>query len=37
MIGILIWAVLDHSELGRYMYAIGGNPEAARLPGVRSA
>jgi len=26
---------LSHTEAGRYMYAIGGNPEAARLSGVR--
>ncbi len=26
---------LRHTEQGRYMYAIGGNPEAARLAGVR--
>jgi ribose transport system permease protein len=36
-IGVLAVAqtVLRHTELGRYMYAIGGNPEAARLSGVR--
>ena len=33
----LIWVLLDRTELGRYMYAIGGNPEAARLSGVRVA
>lgn len=27
---------LRHSEAGRYMYAIGGNAEAARLSGVRA-
>ena len=26
---------MRHTEQGRYMYAIGGNPEAARLAGVR--
>lgn len=31
----LIWLLLDRTELGRYMYAIGGNPEAARLAGIR--
>jgi ribose transport system permease protein len=35
VIGVLAWALLDRSEIGRYMYAIGGNPEAARLSGVR--
>ena len=33
----LIWLMLDRTELGRYMYAIGGNPEAARLAGIRVA
>ena len=28
------WIVLDRTEVGRYMYAIGGNPEAARLAGI---
>ncbi len=32
---LLTWFLLDRSELGRYMYAIGGNPEAARLSGIR--
>jgi ribose transport system permease protein len=35
VIGALIWVLLDRTEIGRYMYAIGGNPEAARLSGVR--
>jgi len=29
-IALVLWALLDKSEIGRYMYAIGGNPEAAR-------
>ena len=37
-IGVSVLAVchllLRHTEPGRYMYAIGGNPEAARLSGV---
>ena len=28
------WIVMDRTEVGRYMYAIGGNPEAARLAGI---
>ena len=28
------WLMLDRTELGRYMYAIGGNREAARLAGI---
>ena len=38
-IGLVVLALaqifLRHTEFGRYMYAIGGNPEAARLSGVR--
>lgn len=34
-IGALVWLLLERTEIGRYMYAIGGNPEAARLSGVR--
>ena len=36
-LGVLIVAqlFLRHTEYGRYMYAIGGNAEAARLSGVR--
>jgi len=33
---LLLWAVLDRTEIGRYMYAIGGNQEAARLAGIRT-
>ena len=29
----ILWILLDATELGRFMYAIGGNPEAARLVG----
>jgi ribose transport system permease protein len=32
---IIAHVVLRHTEPGRYMYAIGGNPEAARLSGLR--
>jgi ribose/xylose/arabinose/galactoside ABC-type transport system permease subunit len=28
------WVVLSRHKLGRYLLAIGGNPEAARLSGV---
>jgi ribose transport system permease protein len=35
-IALLVWMLLDFTELGRYMYAIGGNPEAARLAGIRT-
>jgi ribose transport system permease protein len=35
VVSLLIWLLLEKSEIGRYMYAIGGNPEASRLAGVR--
>lgn len=28
------WVVLNRMRIGRYIYAIGGNPEAARLSGI---
>ena len=33
---IVAWYVLEHTPVGRYMFATGGNPEAARLAGVRT-
>ena len=32
---ILAYLLLDHTPIGRYIYAIGGNEEATRLSGVR--
>jgi ribose transport system permease protein len=29
------WVVMERSVLGRHIYAVGGNPEAARLSGVK--
>jgi ribose transport system permease protein len=31
----LLWFVTEHTVIGRYMAAIGGNAEAARLSGIR--
>jgi ribose transport system permease protein len=31
----LLWFFLERTQMGRHMYAIGGNAEAARLAGVR--
>ena len=31
----IIWYVLEHTPVGRHMFATGGNPEAARLSGVK--
>jgi ribose transport system permease protein len=35
LIAFLIWYVLEHTPLGRHMFATGGNPEAARLSGIK--
>jgi len=35
-VAIVLWILLDATELGRFMYAIGGNQEAARLSGIRT-
>jgi len=35
VVAVIIWVLLERTEVGRYMYAIGGNAEAARLSGVR--
>jgi ribose transport system permease protein len=35
VVAVIVWVLLERTEIGRYMYAIGGNPEAARLSGVR--
>jgi len=35
ILAILLWWLLAHTPAGRYLYAIGGNAEAARLSGVR--
>jgi len=36
VLAVIVWFVLEHTPTGRYMYATGGNPEAARLAGVRT-
>jgi len=36
VIAVILWWLLDHTPVGRYLAALGGNPEAARLSGVRS-
>ncbi len=37
MIGlaIVLWWLLEYTPIGRYLYAVGGNPQAAKLAGVR--
>ena len=36
VVALVIWILLDATEIGRFMYAIGGNQEAARLSGIRT-
>ena len=32
---VVLWLVVHYTRFGRYLYAIGGNEEAARLSGIR--
>jgi len=34
VMAVIIWWAMDHTPVGRYLFAIGGNPDAARLSGV---
>jgi ribose transport system permease protein len=34
VLALIVWWLLEHTPPGRYVYAAGGNPEAARLAGV---
>lgn len=34
-VGLLVWWLMEHTPLGRYIHAMGGNRDAARLAGVR--
>jgi ribose transport system permease protein len=36
ILGLILWYLLEHTPVGRYMFATGGNPEAARLSGVKT-
>lgn len=35
VLALIVWWLLEHTPAGRYIYATGGNPEAARLSGVQ--
>ena len=35
-LAIVLWFVLEHTPVGRYLFATGGNEQAARLSGVRT-
>jgi methyl-galactoside transport system permease protein len=37
VVSIIIWVVWNKTQLGKNMYAIGGNPEAAKVSGVNVA
>ncbi|MGM0931768.1 MAG: ABC transporter permease [Actinomycetota bacterium] len=34
MLGVILWYILEQTPLGRFLYATGANPDAARLAGV---
>ena len=33
-VGLALWLMLEHTQLGRHLYAIGGSAEASRLSGI---
>ena len=33
-VGLVLWLLLEHTQIGRHLYAIGGNAEASRLSGI---
>lgn len=35
VVAVILWWLLEYTPIGRYFYAVGGNPQAARLAGVR--
>ena len=35
IVTVVIWYVLEHTPLGRHLFAVGGNREAARLSGLK--
>jgi ribose transport system permease protein len=34
ILAVILWFILEHTPVGRYLFAVGGNPEAARLAGL---
>src|ERR1700722_2237652 len=34
VLAIILWFVVEHTPVGRYLIALGGNPEASRLAGL---
>jgi ribose transport system permease protein len=35
VIAVVLWFVMEHTPFGRYIYAIGSNPQAAKLAGIK--
>jgi ribose transport system permease protein len=33
-VGLVLWLLLEHTQVGRHLYAIGGSAEASRLSGI---
>lgn len=33
-VGVVLWLLLEHTQIGRHLYAIGGNAEASHLSGI---
>jgi ribose transport system permease protein len=36
ILAVILWFLFEHTPMGRFMFATGGNPEAARLAGVQT-
>jgi ribose transport system permease protein len=36
IVALVLWYLLEYTPFGRYLYATGGSPEAARLAGLRT-
>ena len=36
LLAAIVWYVLEHTAVGRYLFAVGGNREAARLAGLNT-
>jgi ribose transport system permease protein len=36
VLATIVWFVLEHTAIGRYLFAVGGNREAARLAGLNT-
>lgn len=35
LLGVVLWLVLEYLPVGRYLYAVGANPKAAELTGIK--